>query len=447
MLDRIFLAYDIRGLVADELTPEVVEAIGAAAVAVMTDGSGALVVGHDMRPTSRPLVEAFARGVTSQGVDVIDVGLTSTDGLYFASGTFGVPGAMFTASHNPPEYNGIKLCRAGAAPIAIDSGLADIRDLVARGGASPVEVPGTRREEDITARFAEHVLGFVDASILTDITIGVDAGNGMAGHVLPPVFDQLPVGVAPLFFELDGTFPNHPANPIEPENIRDLQALVRDRGLPLGLAFDGDADRMFAVDENGDAVPSSLIAAVVADRLVRRDPGATVLHNLICSKVVAETIEAAGGVAIRTRVGHSFIKARMAETGAVFAAEHSGHYYFRDNFRADSGLIAALLLLEAVCEAGKPLSEVVAPYDIYASSGEVNFRVADTAEVIDRVEAAFATDARASDREDGLTLTLDDGWFNLRPSNTEPLLRLNVEGDNDASMERIRDAVAGHITA
>ena len=445
LLDEIFKAYDVRGLVATQLTPGVARDMGAAAADVLGDGEGAFVVGHDMRPTSRPLVEAFADGVQSQGLDVVDVGLTSTDGLYYASGTMGLPGAMFTASHNPPEYNGVKLCRAGAAPVAIDSGLGEIRDLMADGGPARGTTTGSRREQDVTDAFAAHVRTFVDAAVLTDLRIGVDAGNGMAGHVLPPVFAELPIRVEPLYFELDGTFPNHPANPIEPENIRDLQELVRREGLPLGLAFDGDADRMFAVDEHGAPVASALVGAVVADRLLQRAPGETILHNLICSRTVAETVEAAGGTAVRTRVGHSFIKQRMAETGAIFAVEHSGHYYFRDNFRADSGLIAALVLLEAVCAAGRPLSEVVAPYDRYPSSGEQNFRVDDTAATIERVAAAFADRATAKDREDGLTLAVADAWFNLRPSNTEPLLRLNVEGDDDASMAALRDEVAALI--
>jgi len=445
MLDRIFKAYDVRGLVATELTEDVARAIGAAAAKILTGENNGFVVGHDMRPTSRPLVEAFTEGVTSQGVDVIDVGLTSTDGLYFASGRLGHAGAMFTASHNPPEYNGIKLCRAGAQPVAIDSGLADIRDLVAGGEPTPSDRVGTVTRQDITADFAEHVRGFVDVSSIKPVRVGIDAGNGMAGHVVPPVFEGLPFEVVPLYFELDGTFPNHPANPIEPANLVDLQELVRREGLPIGLAFDGDADRMFAVDEKGNPVGSSLIGAVVADRLLRHHPGETILYNLICSRTVPETVEAAGGTAVRTRVGHSFIKARMAETGAIFACEHSGHFYFRDNYRADSGLIAALVLLEAVAETGKPLSEVVAPYDRYPQSGEINFRVTDTAVAIDAVEEAMQSQARSRDRDDGLTMVLGDGWFNLRPSNTEPLLRLNTEGDDLASMERIRDEVTATV--
>ena len=451
VLPRIVKAYDVRGLVADELTPDVVTALGAAAGEVVATEDGSFVVGHDMRPSSRPLVEAFTTGLTSRGVDVVDIGLTSTDGLYYASGTLDAPGAMFTASHNPADYNGIKLCRAGAAPLSIDTGLADVRDRASQllaDGALPTEAgPGQVTQRDLTADFATHVRSFIDVGTLRPIRIAIDAGNGMAGHVVPAVFEPLPIEVEELFFELDGTFPNHPANPIEPENLRALQQVVRDQDLPLGLAFDGDADRMFAVDERGEPVSSSLIGAVVAERLLQRHPGATVLYNLICSHTVPETIEAAGGTAIRTRVGHSFIKARMAETGAIFAAEHSGHYYFRDNFRADSGLIAALLLLEAVAVADAPLSEVVAPYDRYASSGEINFRVDDADEVIERIANDVAADAVSQDREDGLTVVLADGWFNVRASNTEPLLRLNVEGNDEATMTAIRDRVAATVQA
>jgi phosphomannomutase len=443
-LDAIFKAYDVRGLVDGQLDEDTVRAIGAAAAHVLVGGRGIIVVGHDMRPSSRPLVEAFADGVTSQGVDVIDIGLASTDMLYFASGELDAAGAMFTASHNPPTYNGIKLCRAGAQPVSLDTGLAEIRDRAKRGTPAAVADRGQVRSDDVLDRFAAHVRSFVDPSVLKPIRIAVDAGNGMAGHVVPAVFTALPIEVEQLYFELDGNFPNHPANPIEPENLRDLQQVVRDQGLPLGLAFDGDADRMFAVDEHGEPVPSSLIGAVVADRLLAKHPGETVLYNLICSHTVPETVEAAGGTAVRTRVGHSYIKATMAETGAVFGAEHSGHYYFRDNYRADSGLIAALLLLEAVAAADAPLSQVVAPYDRYAQSGELNFEVGGAAAVLDTVAERFA-DRGSSDREDGLTVQTTRGWFNLRPSNTEPLLRLNVEGADEAEMAALRDEVAATV--
>ncbi len=451
-LDAIFKAYDIRGTVPDQIDEELAEATGAAAVQVIgqratTRARDAFVIGYDMRPSSPTLADAFARGVTSQGWDAIIIGLASTDMLYYASGDLGLPGAMFTASHNPAQYNGIKLCGVGAQPVSIDSGGREIRDLVADGGPSPAATVGSvERRDDLLQAFADHVRSFIDTDALEPVRFAVDAGNGMGGHVVPAVFEGLPFDVLELYYELDGTFPNHPANPIEPENLRDLQKVVVEQGLQLGIAFDGDADRMFAVDEQGTPVPSALIGAVVADRILARNPGATVLYNLICSDVVPETIEAAGGTAVRTRVGHSFIKETMAETDAIFAAEHSGHDYFRDNFRADSGLIAALFLLEAVSDAGAPLSEVVAPYARYAQSGEINFEVGDQSAAAERVRAAFA-DRGTSDTEDGLTVRTDAGWFNLRPSNTEPLLRLNVEAADEDAVAALRDEIAALITA
>jgi phosphomannomutase len=450
VLDRIVKAYDVRGLVGEELDVGVARALGVGAAAVLARPGGRIVVGRDMRPSSPELVDAFVAGVTACGVDVVDIGLASTDLLYFAAGELDAPGAMFTASHNPAAYNGIKLCRAGAAPVSIDSGLAAIRDRakawLADGDTPVSERPGERHERDLTDAFATHVRSFVDVSALAEVEVAVDAGNGMAGLVWPAVVAGLPIVTTPLYFELDGTFPNHPADPLEPANLRDLQRAVRQGGHALGLAFDGDADRVFAVDEAGRPVASSLIGAVVAERLLARNPGATVLHNLICSHTVPETIVRAGGTPVRTRVGHSFIKQRMAETDAIFAVEHSGHYYFRDNYRADSGVIAALLLLEAVAAAERPLSEVVAPYDRYAASGELSVTVADGDAVLDAVAAAF-TDRGELDREDGLTVTLSEGWFNLRPSNTEPRLRLNVEAADDATVARLRDEVLGMLDA
>jgi phosphomannomutase len=445
VLDAVVKAYDVRGLTDTQLTPELVHALGVAAASVVAD-DGPFLIGHDMRPSSPVLVDAFARGLTEQGTDVIDLGLASTDLVSYASGVLDAPAAMFTASHNPAGYNGIKLCRAGAVPVAIDTGLGELRDRVLAGTPDPVapEGHGRRTERDLLADFAAHVRSFVDVDVLRPVRVAVDAGNGMAGHVWPAVVAGLPIETTPLYFELDGSFPNHPANPLEPDNLRDLQAAVRDGGHALGLAFDGDADRVFAVDETGRPVASALVGAVVADRLLRQHPGETVLYNLICSRVVPETIVAAGGTAIRTRVGHSFIKRRMAETGAIYAVEHSGHFYFRDHYRADSGLVAALVLLEAVAAADAPLSEVIAPYDRYPSSGERNFTVDDPAAVVDRVAEVFAGRG-STDREDGLTVVLDDGWFNLRPSNTEPLLRLNVEGDDAAALERIERDVASHL--
>jgi phosphomannomutase len=443
-LAEVVKAYDVRGLVGVQLDTDLVRRLGAAAARVLTAPGGRVVVGRDMRPSSPGFVDAFVDGVTGQGVDVVDIGLASTDQLSFASGTLDAAGAMFTASHNPAAYNGIKLCRAGAVPVAIDSGLGEIRDLAAGPPLPPAAQRGTRREEDLLDRFAAHVRSFVDRTRLRPIEIAVDAGNGMAGHVWPAVVDGLPVATTELYFELDGSFPNHPADPLDPANLVDLQQAVRRGGHALGLAFDGDADRVFAVDEHGRPVASSLIGAVVADRLLRRAPGATVLHNLICSRTVPETIERAGGTAVRTRVGHSFIKRRMAETGAIYAVEHSGHHYFRDNYRADSGVITALVLLEAVADADAPLSEVVAPYDRYVASGELNFEVADTDAAIDTVAASYAGRS-GSDREDGLTVVTEHGWFNLRPSNTEPLLRLNVEARDRAEMVALRDEVTALI--
>jgi phosphomannomutase len=446
VLDTVVKAYDVRGLVDEELDADLVRRLGAATARVLAEPGGGMVVGRDMRPSSPDLVEAFTEGVTDQGVDVVDIGLASTDQLYYASGTLDVPGAMFTASHNPAAYNGIKLCRSGAVPVAIDTGLSEIRDLAAGAELGPAPTRGSRRQEELLDRFAAHVRSFVDVDLLRPVEVAVDAGNGMAGHVWPAVVAGLPVVTDALFFDLDGTFPNHPADPLDPANLVDLQHAVRRGGHALGLAFDGDADRVFAVDETGRPVASSLVGAVVADRLLRRHPGGTVLHNLICSRTVPETIEGAGGTAIRTRVGHSFIKRRMAETDAIYAVEHSGHHYFRDNFRADSGVITALVLLEAVAEADAPLSEVVAPYDRYVASGELNFKVDDPRTAIDRVAAGFETRG-SSDREDGLTVVTDHGWFNLRPSNTEPLLRLNVEADDREAMTHLRDEVAAAIAA
>ncbi|CAN5463061.1 phosphomannomutase/phosphoglucomutase [soil metagenome] len=441
-LAEIVKAYDIRGVVPEQLNPEVAEALGRAA-AVELQGA-AVIVARDMRPSGVDLAEAFMRGVRAQGVDTIDIGLASTDLLYYASGRLGHPGAMWTASHNPAAYNGLKLCRAGAEPVSLDTGLAQIRDRALHGDFPAEDAPGGHRTADLIGEYAEHVRGFIDVGAVRPLKVAVDAANGMAGLVVPPVFDDLPVELVPLYFELDGTFPNHPANPIEAENLVDLQKTVLDHGCDLGLAFDGDADRMFCVDEQGRPVPPSLVTALIARTLLDRNPGSTILYNLITSRVVPETVEAAGGHAIRTRVGHSFIKALMKDTGAVFAGEHSGHYYFRDNFRADSGLIAAVILLEALSDAGGTLSELLAPYDRYVQSGEINTQVTDQAAATERVAQAFANEGEA-DWADGLTVTGDGWWLNLRPSNTEPLLRLNVEADDTVTMESVRDRVLGLV--
>ena len=443
VLDQIVKAYDVRGVVPDQLDAELAEALGRAA-AVELRGE-AVVVGRDMRPSSPELADAFMRGVRAQGVDAVELGLASTDLLYYASGRLGLPGAMWTASHNPARYNGIKLCRAGAEPVSLDTGLAAIRDRVRAGDFPPAPHEGAHRSVDLLDEYAEHVRAFADLSDMNPVRVAVDAGNGMAGLVVPAVFEGLPVELVPLYFELDGTFPNHPANPIEPENLVDLRRAVVEHGCDLGLAFDGDADRVFCVDERGRPVSPSLITAVIAADLLQRETGATVLYNLICSRVVPETIEAAGGHAVRTRVGHSFIKAVMRDTGAVFAGEHSGHYYFRDNFRADSGLIAAVVLLAALARHGGTLSQLVAPYDRYVQSGERNVEVADQAAATERVAAAFADEGEA-DWTDGLTVDGDGWWFNLRPSNTEPLLRLNVEASDESTMAAVRDRVLALVS-
>jgi phosphomannomutase len=416
-LDQVFKAYDVRGVYPDQLDEELAERVGRAFVALT--GAGTLAIGQDMRPSSKPMADALAAGAMAQGADVLRVGLCSTDMLYYVSGALDVAGVMLTASHNPARYNGLKLCRPGAVPVGEESGLADIKRMVAAGEpATPSAHRGREQQaDDLLERYAAHVQGFADRDALRPLKVVADAGNGMAGHVVPAVFAGLPFELVSMFFELDGSFPNHPADPLNPENLRELQARVVAEGADVGLAFDGDADRVFLVDELG----------------------ATVLYNLICSRVVPETIREAGGVPVRTRVGHSFIKGVMAETGAIFGCEHSGHYYFRDNYRADSGLIAALVTLDALSRAGRPLSEVLAPYRRYAASGEINRRVDDPGKVIETVAACYP--AEMADFADGLTVEAGDWWFNLRPSNTEPLLRLNVEATTEAEMARVRDEV------
>ena len=440
-LSKIFKAYDVRGLYPDELDEDAARRIGAA-FARFT-GAGRIAVGRDMRPSSPALAAAFVEGALAAGAAVDDLGLVSTDGCYYASGVLDEPAAMFTASHNPAPYNGLKLCRAGALPIGADSGLAEIRGLAEAGAPPPRPVTAEVRALDLLPEYARHCRSFVNPEVLKPLKVAIDAGNGMAGLTVPAVFEGLPFEVVPLYFELDGTFPNHPANPIEPENLVDLQKAVLDQGCDLGIAFDGDADRIFLVDDRAQAVSGSLTTALVAARMLRKHPGAKVIYNLICSWSVPEVIRENGGEPIRTRVGHSFIKQVMAETGAVFGGEHSGHYYFRDNYRADSGMIAALLVLEAVSEAGQPLSELLEPYDRYHSSGEINSEVADQAAVIERLATIYA-DGR-QDRSDGLTVEYDDWWFNCRPSNTEPLLRLNLEARSAELMRIKRDEVLAHI--
>ncbi|MET9109544.1 phosphomannomutase/phosphoglucomutase [Streptomyces zhihengii] len=444
-LSQIVKAYDVRGVVPDQWDERTAELFGAAFVRV-TD-AGAIVVGHDMRPSSPGLAGAFARGAAALGADVTMIGLCSTDQLYFASGRLGLPGAMFTASHNPARYNGIKMCRAGAAPVGQDTGLADIRALVegwtAEGAAPlPAEVPGTVTERETLDDYAAHLLSLVDLSAMRPLKVVVDAGNGMGGHTVPTVLRSLPVTLVPMYFELDGTFPNHEANPLDPANLVDLQARVREEGADLGLAFDGDADRCFVVDERGEGVSPSAVTALVARRELAKHPGGTVIHNLITSWSVPEVVREHGGNPVRTRVGHSFIKEEMARTGAVFGGEHSAHYYFRDFWNADTGMLAALHVLAALGAQPEPLSALVEEYDRYAASGEINSEVDDQAARAAAVRAAFAgRDGAGTDELDGLTVTAADWWFNLRASNTEPLLRLNVEARDEATMAKIRDEV------
>lgn len=478
-LTSIVKAYDVRGVVPDEWDATTARALGAAVADVLVlreapaTGRPRLVVGHDMRPSSPELVDAFAAGVADRGADVVVIGLCSTDGLYYASGALDAPGAMFTASHNPARYNGIKLCRAGARAVSLATGLAEVRDvaaglLAAGGGAQPVLEPvpeaqrGRREDRDLLAGYAAHLRGLVDLSGSRPLTVVVDAGNGMAGLTAPAVLGEaaglpaLPLDVRPLYFELDGTFPNHEANPLEPANLVDLQRAVREQGADLGLAFDGDADRCFVVDENGDPVSPSAVTALVALREVARersehpDAEVTVIHNLITSRVVPERVEQAGARAVRTRVGHSYIKALMAETGAVFGGEHSAHYYFRAFWGADTGMLAAMHVLAALGEGDQPLSALVREFSPYVQSGEINSTVADAAAVVARVREVFAARGAGFDELDGMTVTSPAGerrderafwWFNLRASNTEPLLRLNVEAHDRGTMEAVRDEV------
>ncbi|MEZ5117157.1 MAG: phosphomannomutase/phosphoglucomutase [Candidatus Nanopelagicales bacterium] len=458
-LDQIIKAYDVRGTVPDQLDADLAHAVGAAFVRVVgaaarDGGPGAVVIGHDMRPSGPDLVAAFSDGVVEQGCDVVRIGLCSTDGLYFASGHLGLPGAMFTASHNPARYNGIKLCKVGAAPVGQESGLREIRQLV-ESGVPPYDGPtGEVRDDDLTAAYAQFLRSLVDLETVRPLTVAVDAGNGMGGFTVPAVLGTaaglpaLPVEVDPLYFELDGTFPNHEANPIEPENLRDLQARVRATGADLGLAFDGDADRCFVVDETGAVVNPSTLTALIAARELARHPGSAVIHNLITSRAVPEVVTELGGTPVRTRVGHSFIKATMAETGAVFGGEHSGHFYFRDFWRADSGMLAALHVLAALGHSpeGTTLSSLLAPYDRYVASGEINSEVADQAAATAVVRAAFEGRPGVTvDGLDGMTVATDTWWFNVRPSNTEPLLRLNVEAPDEQTMAALRDEVLGLI--
>jgi len=438
-IDDIFKAYDVRGLAPEQLDATLSRQIGAAFARFVADSEAAeaIVLGYDMRPTGPEFSAAFADGVMSQGVDVIEIGLASTDMMYFASGSMDLPGAVFTASHNPAEYNGIKMCRRAAAPLGGETGLDAIKEM-SRSLLDPQDARGSSRSIDLLDDFASHVLSFIDVSALKPLKVVADTANGMGGLVVPAVFDQLPMDLEIMYAELDGTFPNHPADPLNADNLVDLKARVLEVGADVGLAFDGDADRVFLVDANAEGVSGSLTTALVAEQVLEKEPGATILHNLICSKVVPEIVSENGGTAVRTRVGHSYIKAVMADTGAAFGGEHSGHYYFRDNYRADSGLIAAVVILAAMCAADRPLHEIVQPLRRYSASGEINSRVDDTSVVIDRVAEAYRDFDQ--DRFDGLTVDCGDWWFNLRPSNTEPLLRLNLEAaDDEAVAQRVAE--------
>jgi phosphomannomutase len=447
-LSRIVKAYDVRGVVPDEFDAPTARALGLAFARFV--GADTVIVGRDMRPSGPAFVDAFSDGVQDAGVNVIDLGLVSTDLLYFASGSLDLPGAVFTASHNPAQYNGVKFCRSGARPVGIDSGLAEIRDVaqaILDGDApSPAEVRGTRESRDMLDAFIDHVLSFVEVSALKPMRVVADTANGMGGLVVPALFDRLPmIELEVMYGELDGTFPNHPADPLQPANQRDLRARVVAGGFDIGLAFDGDADRVFIVDETGAGLSGSVTTAILAVAMLRDNPGSTILHNLICSKAVPETISAHGGNPIRTRVGHSFIKTEMAETNAVFGGEHSAHYYFADNFRADSGLIASLVMISELARSGSTLSKMRMPFEPYVASGEINTTVDDPIVVIDRVREMYRT--AVVDELDGLTVDAGDWWFNLRPSNTEPLLRLNLEAQDSASCDEHVAEVLSIITS
>ncbi|MDH6628094.1 phosphomannomutase [Streptomyces sp. LBL] len=448
-LSQLVKAYDVRGVVPDQWDESLAELFGAAFVQVT--GARAIVIGHDMRPSSPGLSRAFARGATARGVDVTEIGLCSTDQLYYASGALNLPGAMFTASHNPAQYNGIKMCRAGAAPVGQDTGLAEVRELVEgwseSGAPEPVATPGTIKRQDTLGDYAAHLRSLVDLTSVRPLKVVVDAGNGMGGHTVPTVFAGLPLDVVPMYFELDGTFPNHEANPLDPANIVDLQNRVRAEGADLGIAFDGDADRCFVVDEHGDPVSPSAITALVASRELARHGGkGMIIHNLITSWSVPEVVKEQGGTPVRTRVGHSFIKAEMARSGAIFGGEHSAHYYFKDFWNADTGMLAALHVLSALGGQDGPLSALVAQYDRYVGSGEINSTVADQRARLAVIRSTYENAQGVElDELDGLTVSSADWWFNVRPSNTEPLLRLNAEARDEPTMTKVRDEVLGII--
>jgi phosphomannomutase len=448
MSASIFKAYDIRGLVDKELTPDFAFATGVAYARFLEQERepGTVVIGEDMRPSSPQLADAFSAGVTSQGLDVIRIGLASTDMLYFAAGKLNLPGAMFTASHNPAAYNGIKLCLSGARPIGKESGLLTIEKFVTEGAPMALRNIGVQKNREMLDEYVDHLLSLVDLSSIRPLKIVIDAGNGMAGHTAPAVFKRLNAEVIEMYFELDGTFPNHEANPIEPANLRDLQKAVKKHGADIGLAFDGDADRCFLVDEKGELVNPSALTGLIAARELSKHPGSSIIYNLISSRAVREVVAECGGTAVRSRVGHSYIKKLMAETNAVFGGEHSGHFYFRDFWRADSGMLAALHAIAALGETKTTLSKILAPFNRYYSSGEINSEVADAKAAMDHIEKMYGKkDGVEVDHLDGLTIDGDNWWFNLRASNTEPLLRLNVEASTEARMKKVRDDVLNTI--
>ena len=445
MIDEsIFKAYDIRGIYPDTLDEDVVQKIGRAYVNYLNLSGSRVVVGRDMRLSGETLKEAFIRGVTEAGADILDIGLVSTDALYFAVGHLEEPGgAMITASHNPKEYNGLKLCREDAIALSGDEGIFQIRDLILSDELpQPQEYSGSVEEDDITAEYAKHCLSFINTEGLRPLKIVVDAGNGMAGKMLPPIFEGLPFEYVPMYFELDGSFPNHPPNPIEPENMEELQQRVIAEGADFGAAFDGDADRVFIVDEKGVTMSGDLLAALVAKNVLEKEPGAAIIYSAVCSKALPELVRSEGGRPIRTKAGHSIIKPQMRSNNAAFGGEHSGHFYFRDNYFADSGIIAMLTVAELVGRQQDPLSDLLAPIDPYVRSGEINSEVEDQTATLEKLEEHYAEREDAKiDHLDGLTVDFGDWWFNLRPSNTEPLLRLNVEASDRATMERERDAI------
>jgi phosphomannomutase len=448
MLEKIIKAYDIRGLVKDEVTPDFSFSLGVAFAKFLEieREPATIVVGEDMRPSSAPLADAFSDGATSQGMDVIRIGLASTDMLYFASGKLNLPGVMFTASHNPAKYNGMKLCKSGARPIGQESGLVKIRQLIEEGVPMSNRPVGNVRKQELLNEYVDYLLARFPKNTFKKrkLKVVIDAGNGMAGFTAPAVMERLNVELIPMYFELDGNFPNHEANPIEPENLKALQKKVKKEKADIGLAFDGDADRCFLIDENGDLVNPSALTGLIAVRELKANPGATIIYNLISSKAVAEVISENGGIALRSRVGHSYIKTLMAESGAVFGGEHSGHFYFGDFWRADSGMLAALYALAELMATSKSLSNLLEPYNRYFSSGEINSKVKDASKSIKLVKDKYQNKYQV-DELDGLTVTAENWWFNLRPSNTEPLLRLNVEADTQKQMAEIRDTVLNLI--